>query len=122
LAAIHAHLKFNQTPFQLETGKRYRFTATHEWTDLHETCTATGYTSKKLRLWEGLRREPKAKWFSLIGCIDKRRDTQFDIGRLIESDSVYTACATGAVYCFANDVWFMYWNNKGFIDLQMEVL
>jgi len=48
--------------------------------------------------------ERNAKWFSLIGCIDKRRDTQCDIGRLIETESVYTASATGTVYCFANDV------------------
>jgi hypothetical protein len=46
----------------------------------------------------------------------------FDIGHLIETDSVYTASATGVLYCFANDVWFMYWNNKGFIDLQVEAL
>lgn len=122
MASIHAHLKFNQTPFQLEKGGRYRFTATHEWTDLRETCTATGYTSATLRLWEGLRRERNAKWFSVIGCIDKRRDTQFDIGHLIETNSEYTASATGVLYCFANDVWFMYWNNKGFIDLQVEAL
>lgn len=41
---------------------------------------------------------------------------------LIETDSVYTASATGVLYCFANDVWFMYWNNKGFIDMQVEAL
>lgn len=122
MATIEAKRRLNRTPFRLEKGKRYRFSASGTWKDWTRECSATGYTAEKLRRWEGWRRERNGKWFSVIGCIGKMRGTQFDIGHLIETNSVYTASATGVLYCFANDVWFMYWNNEGSIDLQFEPL
>jgi len=68
---------------------------------------------------------PEAKWFSVIGQIDDLEDTQFDIGELIENRenrSLYEATATGVLHCFANDISFMYWNNRGAINLRVEEL
>lgn len=122
MAAIEARRPLNRTPFRLEKGKRYRFSASGTWKDASHECSAAGYTTEKLRRWERWRRERNARWFSVIGRIDNIRETQFDIGRLIEANAVYTASATGVLYCFANDVRFMYWNNEGSIDLQVELL
>jgi hypothetical protein len=66
-----------------------------------------------------MRRFPEAKWFSLIGSIEKKKNTFFDIGRLIEENGIFTATTSGNLECFANDVWFMYWNNKGAIELEV---
>lgn len=121
MAQIEARKKWNPTPFRVEQGKQYRFAAQGKWNDASHECSATGYTADSLRRWEWLRRMQEAKWFSLIGQIDNRRETRFDIGHLIETNSVYVAKATGTLYCFANDVWFMYWNNKGAIDVTMSL-
>ena len=120
MSKIEAKKRWNRTPFHVEDGKRYRFTSVGNWQDASHDCSATGYTADSLRRWEWLKRERNAKWFSVIGRIDKRRSTQFDIGRLIDTDEVYIATATGILFCFANDVWFMYWNNKGAIDIELH--
>ena len=120
MATIKAGCRHNRTCFRLQSGKTYRFSASGTWRDWGHETSATGYTDDKLRRWEKWRRAPDAKWFSVIGRIDRRKQSQFDLGRLIETGAPYTATATGVLYCFANDVWFMYWNNKGAIELQME--
>ena len=58
----------------------------------------------------------------MIGQIDDLQDTQFDIGKLLAYDSPYEATATGVLHYFANDLWIMYWNNRGAIDLRVEEL
>lgn len=120
MSTIKAKCHSNRTSIQLEEGKRYRFKASGHWKDAWEQCPATGYTSMMLWPFEMLRREPRAKWFSAIGRIDDKPNTQFDIGDLIETDGIYTATETGTLYCFANDVWFMYWNNTGEIELDAQ--
>ena len=50
------------------------------------------------------------------------QDTQFDIGKLLEPAISYQSESTGKLNCFANDLWFMYWNNWGSIDLRVEEL
>jgi hypothetical protein len=120
MSTIYARYWWNQTPFRVEAGQSYRFVAQGSWIDASHECCAIGYNDERLRCWEWLKREPSGKWFSVIGQIDKKRNTQFDIGCLIETNSVYTATATGTLFCFANDAWFMYWNNKGLLDLDMQ--
>ena len=120
MAKINARNRLTRTPFQIEQGKKYRFVSQGTWFDSKQECAATGYRSAKLRYFEWMRRMPAANWFSLIGRIDNKKGTQFDIGSLIEKDEVFSAITTGTLYCFANDVWFMYWNNKGFVDLEMQ--
>ncbi len=122
MATIKARRWWNKTPFYLETGKTYRFSASGTWIDWTHKASATGFYADKLESCEKWRREPDAKWFSAIGRINKKKNTQFDIGKLLEGDTPYTATASGVLYCFANDVRFMYWNNKGAIDLQVEEL
>jgi hypothetical protein len=123
MALIKANRWSNTTNIRLEEGESYRFYSSGMWTDGGTPpCTAAGYSSPKLERWERLRREPQAKWFSIIGRVENRKETQFDIGNLLERRASYKAVTSGVLYCFANDVWFMYWNNSGAVDLQIEKL
>ena len=119
---IRARCRLNKTPFRLEKGRKYRIGASGRWTDLIRTASPTGYSAAYLRWFEGWRRMPEAKWFSVIGQIDDLENTLFDIGKLIENRSLYEAAATGVLHCFANDISFMYWNNRGAINLRVEEL
>ena len=120
MTKINARNWSTRTPFQFVQGKKYRFVSHGKWYDAKIECSATGYRCEKLKYFEWMRTMPAANWFSLIGRIDNKKSTQFDIGSLVDRDEVFCATATGTLYCFANDVWFMYWNNKGCVDLDMH--
>lgn len=120
MAEILACRRWNETPFRVVEGHYYRFSATGEWKDWRTPAGAAGYLDDRLKRFEPLRRFPEARWFSLIGAVDRDRSTLFDIGRLIALDLPWLALKTGSLYCFANDVWFMYWNNHGRIELDMK--
>ena len=120
MTRIESRTKWNKTPYQLSKDKCYRFIATGTWIDWYIATDAKGYESNFLKPLEKFRRYPQAKWFSLIGAIDKDKSTLFDIGHLIENNETYIATANGTLYCFANDVPIAYWNNKGFITLKVE--
>ena len=122
MAEIRARCQLVKTPFELDKGKSYRFSASGMWTDFFIKTSASGYSAWYLKCFERWRKVPEAKWFSLIGQIDEGKDTQFDIGKLLEEDALYIATATGVLHCFANDLRFMYWNNRGAIDLRVEEL
>lgn len=122
MAKIRACKLWNSTGVVLTAGRRYRFSATGTWKDWKTGCPATGYQSERLRPFESLRRCTDAKWFSLIGAVEKEKSTCFDIGRLMESGEIYTATSSGMLYCFANDVVVMYWNNSGAVELEVECL
>ena len=63
------------------------------------------------RLWmipfKFLLRYPKAKWFTLIGSINKRDDFEIGLSRVIEVKN------PGTLFCYFNDVPGFYFNNKG---------
>ena len=119
-ATLQADCKNNPTGIQLVKGKKYRFSAKGTWYDAKIPSPPTGYELRRLALFKPLRRVPKAKWFSVIGNIDKSKATFFDIGSLIVSNKTYTAAASGELFCFANDVIFMYGNNSGSVELMVE--
>ena len=119
---IKANHRLVKTPFELEKGRVYLFSATGKWTDFFIRAPASGYCCFLLKGLERWRRVPGAKWFSLIGQIDNRQETRFDIGKLLEDNSPYESAATGVLHCFANDLSFMYWNNWGAIELEVEEL
>ena len=121
MAKIRARRRWNETPYHLQEGKSYLFSASGTWHDgLAWKVRPTGYSNFLLKPFERWRRKPKAKWFSLIGAIDRRTSSQFDIGRLIEEGETYRPGASGQLFCFANDLWLMYWNNFGAVDLEVE--
>jgi hypothetical protein len=114
-ATIQARKKWNDTGIQLISGHEYEFKAAGKWIDLIYPSDADGYVSPNwlLRISERWRRVPKENWFALIGALDFDRTSAFKIG---------TVCTrqmqrSGRLTCFANDIFFMYWNNHGAIEL-----
>jgi hypothetical protein len=117
---ISARQRWNDTDIVVMEGVRYLLTAEGSWTDWHLQCGPEGYSSPGLglRLTERWRRVPEAPWFALIGSISRRRDCTVIVGASLR----WTAPATGPLYCYANDLPCMYWNNIGAVTLVVERL
>ena len=110
---ICARSPWNRTGFRVSAGQSYRFVAVGRWCDASNCCGADGYESSSpvLKVFERRRRVKNARWFALIGSVGGKY--RFVIG----SASEWTAPANGELWCFANDVRFMYWNNAGAVNL-----
>lgn len=106
---------WNDTGVRLVAGQEYCLTATGQWTDWYIPSTADGFASPNglLRIFERLRRAPHERWFALIGAIDRDPRTHFLIG----AQRTIIAPVSGSLTCFANDVGFAYWNNRGSVEL-----
>ncbi len=113
---VDARRRWNRTGIHLEAGKRYDFEAApgETWHDAAIACGPEGYESGRLRRFERWRRIPYANWFVLIGALDGDTATAFPIGSGKEN---YIPLRSGELCCFAKDVWFMSWNNRGRIGL-----
>ncbi|HEY3052642.1 MAG TPA: hypothetical protein VGK04_04560 [Thermoanaerobaculia bacterium] len=111
---IFARKWWNDTDVTLIAGKRYRLTASGRWTDWTVSSGPEGYELPKLDKFRRWRRVPEAAWFALIGAIDKK--SVFVIGTGVNLEPV----VSGRLFCYANDVRVMYWNNKGFVELKVE--
>lgn len=115
---IPADEKWVNTDIDFAAGETYALKAEGKWKDLFTKCDAGGYTSclPWMVLMEKKRRVPEARWFELIGAIDSDGGTYFRIGTGRE----FTPDRTGRLYCFANDLMGMYWNNCGEVWLNVE--
>jgi hypothetical protein len=98
----------------IRQGATYAFTASGTWKDWYTDAQAKGYDRAWLKPFSGLKVMPKEQWFALIGSIDQDTDTAFLIGA---SYPPWIAPKTGVLYCFANDIPWMYWNNSGAVEL-----
>jgi hypothetical protein len=119
-AKIIARKVWNKTRIFIKKGKKYRFMAKGKWVDLTTKTDAKGYVSPNfiLKKSERFRRMRSAKWFSLICAINRNPKKKLDVGKIIDKkDGIYHSKHTGRLFCFANDVRTMYWNNKGTIRL-----
>jgi hypothetical protein len=114
---IEAKKKWNYTDIELVRGHEYQFTATGQWIDSWIECDANGFASPNpvFRATEGLRRSPRSRWFTLIGALNKDKDTQFEIG----TKRTLIAPASGTLTCFANDLPLFYWNNRDSVQLSV---
>jgi hypothetical protein len=118
---ILARKEWNNTQIRLAAGEEYHFKASGQWTDWYIVCDADGWSYSgllsplNLLLLEATkwsRRVPEERLFTLIGSIDQKAP-YFGIG----VEARIAPESTGTLYCFANDVSFMYWNNWGEIQL-----
>ncbi len=98
----------------VKQGRQYDFLASGTWIDWWIETNADGYERRSLAPFRAARRAPREPWFALIGAIDKDLSTAFRIGTKLS----WTASKTGTLWCFANDLTCMYWNNRGAVDLQ----
>jgi hypothetical protein len=117
VAVIEAREHWNTTGITLRKGEVYSVTASGEWHDAGKVCDAGGWVSDSalIRDLEHFRRVRDANWFALIGAFDKDRRTEFVIG----ASTQFTADRDGELTCFANDAPFMYWNNKGSVEIRV---
>ena len=112
---VVAREAWNDSGVDLIAGAVYDFIAAGIWNDASIPSTADGYSSTPiLKLFEGLRRVPNASYFKLIGTIGKSTRDPILIGTTLPS---FSPDKSGRLYCFANDVRCMYWNNHGAIAL-----
>jgi hypothetical protein len=95
-------------------GTSYNFIASGTWLDWRIETDANGYERPWLKPFTALRRVPEAPWFALVGVIDKDKSTAFIIGR---EHLNWIAPRSGELSCFANDIFGMYWNNRGAADV-----
>ena len=81
--AIDSKAQWVDTGIVLEPGVTYLLRASGSWRDASIETDAAGYASVNVfqRVAERLRRMPDAPWFALIGALDRRKDTQFVIGK-----------------------------------------
>lgn len=113
---IRARCKWNFTQVEISEGEEYEFTAMGKWTDFTITKDADGYTNSHMQLFDNKKRAKEYLWFALIGSLDKNEDKYYFIGKNIKipfNDN-------GILYCFANDIKGFYWNNFGYITLQVK--
>jgi hypothetical protein len=116
---VHAQIPWNDAGVDLVAGDKYDFAVlgSQTWKDFSIVSSADGYRSRPgQRIWEHLRRMPAANWLILIGAIGKSMDCPFIIGSRLTR---FCPAIPGRLYCFANDVRFMYWNNSGSIKVMV---
>jgi hypothetical protein len=115
---IKACQRWNDTRIDFVSGEEYDLRATGEWTDWYIRSDADGFESPGFpqKLFESLRRAPHEPWFCLMGTIGKNYISLFRIGTELH----YCAKVNGRLFCFANDVYAAYWNNKGNIQLAVK--
>jgi hypothetical protein len=116
---VYANQLWNDSGIDVGWGERYTFRVPNgeKWINGGQICGADGYPSTWLkRPWECLRRVPEAHWFKLIGAIGRSVKSRIIVG---EGLSDLLAPSAGHLYFFANDLPWMYWNNKGQIPLRI---
>lgn len=147
---IYARHPWYWTGIYLEAGRHYRFKAHGEWQDSHVPAGPEGVRDKALAhlLGDALgkierfygkvignsqanisatKRLEDAEWFALVGVVadagnpdndgTPARPSTFVIGK----EASITPTKSGYLYCFANDAWGFYENNRGFVTLTVSL-
>ncbi len=104
---ILARKPWNETELDVLPGETYLFTAEGEWTDWLFKTDANGYANYYMNLYNRLKRVGDAKWFELIGSLDK-----VNFYRIGKKNNI-TFQEAGKLSLFANDAPGFYWNNSG---------
>lgn len=107
---IHAATYNNATDVLLQPGVTYQFRAAGTWCDASIECGPDGYDTPKLRFVRWMRRSRRNQWFALMGHAGGQTF-------LIGSAATITATEAGELFCYANDVPLMYWNNTKSVTL-----
>ena len=125
---VYAKRRYNWSGVTLEKGKQYRVSVADNqiWEDGGIDCSADGWESGQLRKFkeafvknlERRRRCPEANWFELVGSYGDEDDHVFRIG----SSVTITAERNADLYLFANDLKTFYYNNKGLLEVVVEIV
>ncbi len=117
--SVQADKLWNNSGVHVSPGQIYNFVVpeNEKWIDWCIPCGADGYPSTPLiRPWEGLRRVPNANWLQLIGTVGRSTRPPILIGSKLMD---FSPPFPGRLYFFANDLAWMYWNNKGKIAVRV---
>ncbi len=123
---IYAQQRWNATGLYLTQGATFEFKATGQWQNGRSAIAPQGRSRGIRRRIPGLRsRAPDAPHFCLVGCVGDARNpsvsgdpgdmTTFVIG----AAATWTAAQPGYLYCYANDGWHSYYNNRGSVCLSV---
>lgn len=144
---VFAREPWNYTGIYLEAGRTYDFSAAGEWVDGTVRCGPGGTADGNFQIGELLhvgarllddgeaiwrrlsrnqraelwlsRRDGRQSWFKLMGVIangEAGDHESFPIGE----GTRYTPRRGGYLYCFANDAWEAYGNNRGSVQLTVR--
>jgi len=116
---VEADKPGNNSWIDLVTNEIYNFVVpqSETWIDWHNACSAEDYTSTPLiKVWESLRRVPDENWFMLIGTVGRSAKSPIVVGcQLMDLSLPFPV----RLYFFANDLLWIYWNNKGAIHVRV---
>ena len=127
---VYANRKYNRSGILLEEGAKYLFSVPENqiWYDASIACDEMGWDRETqelgiselfIKLSEGRRRHPDAKWFELIGAIGTNDHNLFRIIEHTDENSIFSPKTDGELQFFANDLDRMYGNNRGFITVNI---
>lgn len=125
---VHARMRHNSTGIIMKAGSTYRVSVddSEKWRDGKISCNANGWSTdgvrppmhwiiKKTERW---RLVSDADWFMLAGTYARHRDQVFAIG----SHSEFIAIHDDELLLYANDLPWMFWNNRGNLRVSIEHL
>ena len=115
---VYANQRWNDSGIDVFPGQIYNLAtpAGESWAG-SKICSADGYQSDLLmRPWEVFRRAPEAKWLQLVGTIGRSIKARIVVGSSLTD---FLPPFTGRLYFFANDLPWMYWNNKGVLAVRV---
>lgn len=110
---VLALLHWNPSRVLARPGQRFLIEADNSvWTDEHLPATAAGACGLGLqRFTSAMCRHKHAALMELVGTLGREHDHQFRIGKgtVWENQTAIEA----EIFFYANDVYFMYYNNAG---------
>lgn len=124
---VVANEKYNKTGILMAEGENYKIEilVNSNWKDGSKVVEPKkGWDRKKEKLgimrlfvWiaEPFKRVKGENWFALCGGMIGSEGKEF----VIDFDKTYTAIPPGELYIFANDLWFKYNNNTGFLKIKI---
>ena len=125
---VEANQYWNNSGLLLEEGVRYRVDIKdgETWRDARQEATATGWNKPETGLLKLLRemfaRDTSKGLFHLLGAVHGKCEDGRACGYQfpIENGKSFMATDSGEFCAFANDLPFMYWNNRGEIEISIS--
>ena len=130
---VYANQKYNASRVMLHKGGSYYFTCDlqQKWFDASIDASVKGWTvdeemkAKTLGRvtgtvigWsKGFSPSTRGKWFELVAAINDNDDELFQVLKYTDTQNRYQPSQSGEFCPFANDLWFKYGNNIGFVDV-----
>lgn len=111
---VNPKIKYVESGLLVSVGEDYSFSACGLWKDGHKICDAKGWSDGLLRIFMRFNRFPNHPYFLLCGVVGRDERHAFPIG--VQKEWTVPANlggeSSGCLYLFANDIPFMYFNNR----------